>query len=50
MQKKLAPKVYIHRYDMALIKFATEAFTSGGKPNIDLYKPKSLSNMAELIM
>ena len=34
----LAPKVYHHRMSRTVVDFATEAFTNGGTPNIELYK------------
>jgi hypothetical protein len=50
MLKKLVPKVYIHRYNFELVNFAVEAFINRGNPNIDLYKPKSISKMTEMII
>ena len=49
MLKSLAPEVYSHRTDIALVKFAAEAFITG-EPDISLYKPKARNNMQDLIL
>ena len=47
--QNLAPKVYKHRSDIMMMNFASEAFTNGGKPNIQLYKDQKVSKRSELI-